>query len=141
MALATLTLALNLLMAALVYRLRSRYASLAALRYATLAALVEVPLTAGLLGAYSHAGGYSLAEAGVGGASLAWFSPALALVTLAFVFFETKRAPYDHAEAESELVAGHMVEVGGLSLLCFFFCEYVHLLVGVFFACSLLLAA
>jgi len=32
----------------------------------------------------------------------------------------------DHVEAESELVAGHLVEFGGRMLLAFFICEYAH---------------
>ena len=49
-----------------------------------------------------------------------------------YALFEAKRAPFDHSEAESELVAGHMVEYGGRALLFFYLCEYTHLLFCLF---------
>lgn len=45
---------------------------------------------------------------------------------MAYALFEARRPPMDHTEAESELVAGHLVEFGGRSLLAFFICEYAH---------------
>lgn len=59
-------------------------------------------------------------------------TPVVAGALLAFSLFESRRAPFDHTEAESELVAGHLVEFGGRALLVFFLCEYTHLYVCVF---------
>lgn len=53
-------------------------------------------------------------------------APAVGLVLVAYALFEARRPPMDHTEAESELVAGHLVEFGGRSLLAFFICEYAH---------------
>jgi len=46
------------------------------------------------------------------------------------LFLESKRAPFDHAETESEVVAGYATEYNGPMLLMFFLCEYLHLIIS-----------
>lgn len=107
---------------------RSKYATLAGARVLLVNVLVEVFFTLAFLFLYTHTGGYSFETAGVANADqcLAAALPPLMLIFLLYALFEAKRAPFDHSEAESELVAGHLVEFGGRALLFFYMCEYVH---------------
>lgn len=57
----------------------------------------------------------------------------ITLLLFIYSIFETKRAPFDHTEAESELVAGHLIEFGGRTLLLFFVCEYIHVYFCLYF--------
>jgi len=43
---------------------------------------------------------------------------------------ESKRAPFDHSETESEVVAGYSTEYNGPMLLMFFLAEYLHLIIA-----------
>lgn len=116
---------------------RSKYATLAGARVLLVNVLMEVFFTLSFLMLYARAGGYSFdAVTSLNEQqSLLVATPPLALVFLIYALFEAKRAPFDHSEAESELVAGHLVEFGGRALLFFYMCEYVH----VFFCLYLIL--
>lgn len=117
---------------------KSKYATLAAARLLLVSVFLEVLFALCFLLVYAHGGGYGLGEVAdaarlAGGLALA--VPPLGCFFLLYALFEAKRAPFDHSEAESELVAGHMVEFGGRALLFFYLCEYVH----VFFCLYLVL--
>lgn len=62
-----------------------------------------------------------------------WYICLYAPAASAFVvvlFLESKRAPFDHAETESEVVAGYATEYNGPMMLMFFLCEYLHLIIS-----------
>lgn len=57
------------------------------------------------------------------------FSP-LALLFLIIMLLEAKRAPFDHIETESEVVAGYATEYSSIYLLVFYLIEYFHLIIS-----------
>ena len=62
-----------------------------------------------------------------------WYLLLFAPIGSAFIvilFLESKRAPFDHAETESEVVAGYSTEYNGPMLLMFFLAEYLHLIIS-----------
>lgn len=59
-----------------------------------------------------------------------WIYAPLASVFVVILFLESKRAPFDHAETESEVVAGYATEYNGPMMLMFFLCEYMHLIIS-----------
>lgn len=49
---------------------------------------------------------------------------------LVILLLESKRAPFDHVETESEVVAGYATEYSGIYLLTFYLVEYFHLIIS-----------
>lgn len=49
---------------------------------------------------------------------------------LVVLLLESKRAPFDHVETESEVVAGYATEYSGIYLLTFYLVEYFHLIIS-----------
>ena len=67
------------------------------------------------------------------GQSTYWYLFIYAPAASGFVvvlFLESKRAPFDHAETESEVVAGYATEYNGPMLLMIFLAEYLHLIIS-----------
>jgi NADH:ubiquinone oxidoreductase subunit H len=62
-----------------------------------------------------------------------WFAFLFAPLAYAFILIfllESKRAPFDHAETESEVVAGYSTEYSGTMLMTIYLAEYLHLLIA-----------
>ena len=62
-----------------------------------------------------------------------WFFFLYAPLASAFILIfllESKRAPFDHAETESEVVAGYSTEYSGTMLLIIYLAEYLHLVIA-----------
>jgi NADH:ubiquinone oxidoreductase subunit H len=62
-----------------------------------------------------------------------WFIILYGPVASSFIvifLLESKRTPFDHAETESEVVAGYQVEYSGSMLLMIFLAEYLHLVIA-----------
>lgn len=133
----------TLLMFCVVAGTRSKYATVASARILLVSVYMEVFFVLVFLCVYTHVGGFALEEVSSASRthSLAVSLPPLALFLCIYALFEAKRAPFDHSEAESELVAGHMVEFGGRALLFFYMCEYTHLVFCLFLVVSLCFGA
>ncbi len=129
----------TLLMFCVVVGTRSKYATIAGARILLVSVYLEVFFVLVFLCLYTHAGGFSLEELSLISRThtLASSLPPLAIFLGLYALFEAKRAPFDHSEAESELVAGHMVEFGGRALLFFYMCEYTHVVFCLYLVVSL----
>ncbi len=57
------------------------------------------------------------------------YSP-IGSIFILILLLESKRTPFDHAETESEVVAGYSVEYSGPMLLIFYLAEYLHLIIS-----------
>lgn len=57
------------------------------------------------------------------------YSPIASSFLILFLL-ESKRTPFDHAETESEVVAGYAVEYSGPMLLMIYLAEYLHLVIS-----------
>ena len=124
----------------------SKWSLYGAMREAAQVVAYEIPLGLSLLAPLFALGTFSLGEASA--LQSGWFGMKWAIFTNPFLvpafliyaiaaLAETKRAPFDLPEAESELVAGFMTEYSGIRWSFFFFEEYAAMLlmsiVGAFF--------
>jgi NADH-quinone oxidoreductase subunit H len=114
----------------------NKYALLGALRAAAQLIAYELPLVLGVVGVVIQAGTMSLqgiVHAQQDGAIFGWDGLGLPYILpqfLGFVIFliatqaELTQTPFDMPVAESELVAGYMVEYSGFRFLFFFMAEF-----------------
>ena len=126
----------------------SKWSLYGAMREAAQVVAYEIPLGISLLVPLMVAGSFNLIEVSemqAGFYGLNWFIwpwvnpfmlPAFVLFFIA-ILAETKRAPFDLPEAESELVAGFLTEYSGIRWSFFFMEEYaamfLYCVVGSFF--------
>ena len=123
---------------------RNKYAIMSAARVVSQNVAYEVPMLLVVITMLMVTGTMSLREIVDQQAGGFWHwnilkLPSNPLAPVTFIIFficmlaETNRAPFDMAEAESELVAGAFTEYAGMGFGVFFMAEYANILVG----CSL----
>ncbi len=107
----------------------NKYSLLGAMRASAQVISYEVPLVLSLLTVVMITGSMHLvwiveAQKGM------WFilcQPIAFIIYMISAMAETNRAPFDIAEAESELVAGFHTEYSGMKFSMFFLAEYTHM--------------
>jgi NADH-quinone oxidoreductase subunit H len=123
---------------------RNKYAIISAARVVSQNVAYEIPMLLVVITILMITGTMNLREIVDQQAGAIWHwnifnLTANPLMPVTFVIFficmlaETNRAPFDMAEAESELVAGAFTEYAGMGFGVFFMAEYANVLVG----CSL----
>jgi NADH-quinone oxidoreductase subunit H len=114
----------------------NKYSLLGAMRSA--AQIVSYELSAGLsiLSVVVLAGSLQISEIIASQENGWWIFKGHLPVLIAFIVFliavtaETNRAPFDLAEAESELTAGFHTEYSGMKFALFFLAEYINIFIG-----------
>jgi NADH-quinone oxidoreductase subunit H len=120
---------------------RNKYAIISAARIVSQNVAYEIPLLLTVITMLMITGTMNLREIVEQQAGGFWHwnicrLAANPLMPVTFVIFftcllaETNRAPFDMAEAESELVAGAFTEYAGMGFGVFFMAEYANILVG-----------
>jgi len=139
LAISSLTL-IGIFMAA--WSSKNKYAVLSGMRAVNQMISYEVPLVLACLVPVILAGSMNLTDI-VAFQNKVWFIFYPVLGQLSFLVFlisalaEANRMPFDITEAESELVAGFMVEYSGMKFAFFYLAEYAHLLAVSFVAAIL----
>lgn len=139
LAVSSLTL-LGIFMAA--WGSKNKYAVLSGMRAVNQMISYEIPLVLSCLVPVILAGSMNLSDI-VKFQEKVWFAFYPVLGQLAFLVFlisalaEANRMPFDITEAESELVAGFMVEYSGMKFAFFYLAEYAHMLAVSFIAAIL----
>ena len=120
---------------------RNKYGIISAARVVSQNVAYEIPMMLVIITVLMVSGTLSLTAIvdGQSGAFWNWNLFALAsnpLMPVTFIIFficmlsETNRAPFDMAEAESELVAGAYTEYAGMGFGVFFMAEYANIVIG-----------
>jgi NADH-quinone oxidoreductase subunit H len=109
----------------------NKYALVGAFRMVALVVSYEVPMVTALLVPVILArsmGLHDIVEAQAQGGWFILFSPVTALIFFVCTIAELGRAPFDLAEAESEIVAGYHIEYSGMKFGMFYAGELLHAL-------------
>lgn len=121
---------------------RNSYATIGGIRGAAQMISYEVPRSLSILAVVIVAG--SIRPSQVLEAWQWWWIPLLAIAFVVFIIAsiaETNRAPFDLAEAESELVAGYITDYSGFRMAVFVLTEYGGILTTALFASAVFFGA
>src|SRR5512136_217341 len=129
---------------------RNKYAIISAARVVSQNVAYEIPLLLVVITMIMITGTMNLSEIVTQQAGAfwnwnlfkVWINPLMPVTFLIFftcMLAETNRAPFDMAEAESELVAGAYTEYSGMGFGVFFMAEYANILLGCSLATALFL--
>jgi len=119
----------------------NKYAVIAAARTVSQNVAYEIPMLITVIGVVMVTGSLNLNEIVQQQGGMFWnwnifrLDASLLMPVMFIVFFicslaETNRAPFDMAEAESELIAGVYTEYPGMGFGVFFMGEYANILIG-----------
>lgn len=108
----------------------SRYAFLGSLRAIAQIISYEIPMFFSIMPLVAYTGSLSLSVIVSYQSNMSFFVPFFpcSVIFLICIIAETNRAPFDLAEAESELVAGFNTEYSSLIFAFFFISEYASML-------------
>jgi len=111
----------------------SKYSMMGSLRAMAQLVSYELPLGLAFLSVILWSGSLSLRDIIDAQAAGHWFAltmPIAFVIATICAVAESNRAPFDMAEAESELVAGFHTEYSGMKFALFFLAEYAHMFLG-----------
>jgi NADH-quinone oxidoreductase subunit H len=106
----------------------NKYALLSAFRVVNQLLAYEIPMVLCILAVVLFAG--TMSTAGIVEAqTIPYFvvMPIAGLIFMACALAETNRSPLDLLEADSEMIAGYMIEYAGMKFAMFFIAEYVNM--------------
>jgi NADH-quinone oxidoreductase subunit H len=112
----------------------NKYSLLGGSRAAAQLISYEIPMGLSIITVSLMAGSLSTNDIVMAQQQRGWFAlvmPAVFLIYFLAASAELGRSPFDLMEADSEIVAGHMVEYSGMKFALFFLAEYIN-----FFAVS-----
>jgi len=112
----------------------NKYALLSGFRSAAQLISYEIPMALAIAAVALASGSLSTQDIVLAQQEHGWFifsMPAVFLVYLLAATAEMGRCPFDIMEADSEIIAGHMIEYSGMKFALFFLAEYIN-----FFAIS-----
>lgn len=111
----------------------SKYSFFGALRASAQMVSYEIPMGLSILAIVLFAGSIMPSEIVARQLDGAWFvlhQPVAAILFYTCMLAENNRAPFDLAEAESELVGGYHTEYSSMKFALFFLAEYAHMIIG-----------